>query len=496
VLSEQARRIRDILRAAPEESLSPLQLERIVRTIYQPSPVVFQPEEVDHLPVASHAGGILAPTEQLLWWNFIQSEPVHFFSTWYQEELSFLKQQRIDLLEPALQNAQLLWYRKHPLIMARKRALLVLPETVLGDTVAPHPLLGDMMAAFDDIERISCSVAEAEANPLLTKFFELPQHISLQQTDLGRPKPFLEIQQPERLTPRERESYSSLSSLFYYPYQWVFRYKLRLRKSSILSVVDDYTLRGNLAHRLFELLLREDIRKMDKQQIENWIDRQIYSLLTKEGSVLLMYGREPEKVSFINRLKYAAWSLVSLLNENNWHIAGLEATLEGHFLDIPIGGIADLVLERSEEKAIVDLKWSGTGRRTRMIKNEEDLQLVLYSYLLGKKASWPHTAYFIINQGQMIARNNEAFSQINPVSPEADTAEICQQILERMETTYTWRRQQLEEGMIEIRCEQTVEDLEEHYAQTDYSASLMDLLEMPAESARYDDYQTLINLLE
>ncbi|MFK7933356.1 MAG: hypothetical protein AB8G22_07590 [Saprospiraceae bacterium] len=42
VLSEQAKRIKELLETLPETQLSNLELERIVRTIYEPSPVQFQ----------------------------------------------------------------------------------------------------------------------------------------------------------------------------------------------------------------------------------------------------------------------------------------------------------------------------------------------------------------------------------------------------------------------------------------------------------------------
>ena len=46
-------------------------------------------------------------------------------------------------------------------------------------------------------------------------------------------------------------------------------------------------------------------------------------------------------------------------------------------------------------------------------------------------------------------------------------------------------------GKIEIRCEQTAEALDEYYG-----AELMELLEMRTGNAYFDDYGTLINLVE
>ena len=86
-------------------------------------------------------------------------------------------------------------------------------------------------------------------------------------------------------------------------------------------------------------------------------------------------------MSFIKKVKYAAWCLVNLIQKNGWRVVATEKDLEGKFLGIPVNGRADLVLEKDGEWAVIDLKWRGARRREETIKNEEDLQLVLYSQI-------------------------------------------------------------------------------------------------------------------
>ena len=129
---------------------------------------------------------------------------------------------------------------------------------------------------------------------------------------------------------RAEETFTSLDALFYYPYQWVFRHKVRLHKSSILSVVNDNALLGNLAHRFIELLLKEDILLWQKDQVEDWIDQKAPRLFAREAATLLMYGREPERLAFLNTIKYAAWSLVSSIQQNGWKVKGTEMEVPKH----------------------------------------------------------------------------------------------------------------------------------------------------------------------
>ena len=123
-----------------------------------------------------------------------------------------------------------------------------------------------------------------------------------------------------------------------------------------------------------------------------------------------------------------------------------------------------------------------------MIKNEEDLQLVLYSKLIDNDTTWSHTGYFILDKGTIIARNNQAFVNCEALQVDADHITINERILSKMHATYAWRKAQIDKGQIEIRTDQTQEDLEELYA-----GQLMNLLELKEGNAPFDDYRVLID---
>lgn len=502
VLSQQAKRVAELLNALPEQELSHLELERIVRTIYEPSPVVFQPQEAGSLPYVQHPGAFTGQVGEVWWWNFVQQEQPHFFSKWSKGERAWLAQNGVLPDTPEQENARQLWQQVRPVLVATDRLLLVLPESVDGTAVNPHPLFGDLQAAFSNLEDITQQLGGNEQ--AFAPHFTLPKYEPVPLRQLGRPAAFLQINRLGNMQ-RERESLTSLETLFYYPYQWFFRYKIRLNKSSILSVVPDNTLMGNLAHRVFEKLLKEDIHSMTKAEVENRVEQESRRLLAREGAVLLMYGREPDRVAFVNKLKFAAWSLITHIRDNGWRVVDTEKQLDGRF---PLGdeaspevrGIADLVLERAgptgaSELAVVDIKWRGSGWRESVIRNGEDLQLVLYARLASPENEWAHTAYFIVENGKMLARNARAFQNISPISPTDDHREVSERILAQMHSTWRWRMEQLAGGLVEVRCRQTLAAIEEAYGD-EHGAAMGDLLEMKGEDAKYDDYRVLINLID
>lgn len=491
VLAEQARRIVDLLYALPPsmDFLSSLELERIVRTIYEPAPITFEEQAVGHLPYAYQPATVIGPVKKLLWWNFIQAEPDHFFSRWYPVEIDFFKKENINLTSPTDENRLRLWQRSRPVHYTQDQLILCIPEKVNGSEVTTHPLFDELQAYTKTLAPVILDIAGETVPPAFSKLFQLPEKKSIPYRNLSRPQLFIQLENDELAQQNEQESFSSLNDLFYYPYQWVFKHKARLQTSSILSIVKDVTLRGNLSHRFFELLFKEDITKMKRADVAEWIETHAPDLLRKEGTVLLMYGREPEKIAFLNKVKFAAWSLVEMIQQNGWTVKGTELGMGGTFENIPIRGKADLVLERGDEIAVIDLKWRGSGWRSKLIKSEEDLQLVMYSRLLTEDDDWAHTAYFILENGKMISRNNLAFRQADAVSPDQDFKEVNQRIWEKMTRTYRWRLAQLSKGKIEVRTAQTADELDD-----EYGGELMELLEMQSGDAAFDDYRVLINV--
>lgn len=500
VLGEQAKRIVDLLYALPEseDHLSNLELERIVRTIYKPSPVSFTDTALGHQPFVYKSSAIVNSVDELVWWNFSSLEQEHFFSDWYDFELEYLNKLDIQLPTPKDENALLLWQRPRSILHTQGRVFLIIPEQVDGKEVFPHPLFDELKAAFKDLSSITYHINGASSKEhCLEPYFTIPAKEVLPYRQLGKPKPFIQTIKADRLAERPEETFTSLENLFYYPYQWVFRYKIKLRKSSILSIVKDVTLMGNLAHRFFELFFsQQQVETKTQGEVNAWVDAKAYPLLSREGAVLLLYGREPERIAFLNKVKYAIWSLLSMIKNNNWKVVDTELKIGGTFQGIPVKGKADLVLERGKERMVVDLKWRGASRRENMIRSEEDLQLVTYAKLLDASAQWAHTAYFIIEKGQAIARNNLAFQEIIGVKTEDHFTEINERIWQRMNATFQWRMQQLKSGLIEIRTQQTIDEIEETYAQQDVEQDLQSMLEMKNKDAPFDDYRTLINLVE
>jgi hypothetical protein len=498
-LRNQTDNLLQVLNALPpaDTFLSSLRLDRMVRTINEPAAIRFRSAEVGHLPYVHHTSGILRATSDLIWWNFVDSERSSSFSKWYPQERHYFSQIGVQLDTPAVENARLLWQRIQPFIKTQESIILVVPESIDGKEQVAHPLWGDLCAAFGEQSMQSITVdLEQQINiDFLNKCYKIPPYVELEPLSLASTEAFIQLQNLEHLN-YKTASYTSLDALLYYPYQWLFNYQTKFRKSAILSVTRDRRLMGNLAHSLFQTLfqtLKQSDVMWDKSTLSHWIDAHVPSLFDKEGAVLLMYGMEPERVGFINKIKQAAWALLSAIQNNGWTIAETELKVEGQMEEQAIKGFIDLVLVRGNEKLLVDLKWGGYNYRKEQLKNNTDLQLVIYSKLLADQTGWAHTAYFIIEKATILARNNLAFKEAEALANDQDFRAVHQHIWDTIIKTYRWRMRQIKQGKIEVRTNDTYEELE---AVIEEEETLLDLLEMKREGAKFDDFKVLINRIK
>ncbi|HND89620.1 MAG TPA: PD-(D/E)XK nuclease family protein, partial [Saprospiraceae bacterium] len=364
VLAEQARRIRDLLEALPEQRISFLELERIVRTIYEPSPAQYSPAEAGSFGYVHQPGAIAAPVDMLIWWNCLHTQGAPPPERWSAAERAFLEMQGLRLRTPRQESQWQLLRQQRPVLQTARRLVLVVPDYADGAEAVPNLLLGDIEAAFPEAKSLQYCLDEAADRERLAHIFALPAPAQVPVRSAARPRPHLLLSQPEALAESEYETPTSLETLFYYPHRWFFRQRLRMFRSALLAISADETLKGNLAHRFFEMLLvRDDLPALQRQAVYDWVEDEAPALLEREGATLLLYGREPERKAFLTKVKNAAWSLISLIRSNGWSVLHTELDLEGHFAQIPVRGKADLVLGRGEERAIVDLKWGGTNRR-------------------------------------------------------------------------------------------------------------------------------------
>jgi hypothetical protein len=491
VLVAQAARIVDLLDALPDERLTFLELEHVIRTVFEPTPVQITPESVAPYQISTEPGAVIDSAQTLIWWNFSDTSTTPKSDFWSAAERTLLAK---DGVFPDLStDAQMLdrSFQERPFHEVQQCVVLFLPYKVAGEDVVAHPLYMQLETLFTQWQDLVHHVDNQSDMQRLSAHFKLPKYQQYEVKPTLPPEPFISADKDLPVFDDNRdESFSMLEQLLYYPHQWFLRRQLMLMRARLLDIKSDSTLLGNLSHRFFEEILQHpDLQKFTKADIADWLEQNTRKIMEEEGATLLLYGREIELQLFLHTLRRSIQSFVQMLQNNGWRVKSVEHAYRGKVLDLPVHCRTDVILQKNDEMCILDLKWAGAGRRTDLVRNGEDIQLITYARALPPTEYWPHTGFYIISESKLIMRNREAFQEavIPGKLSEKTHAEIATEIFDRLEKTLAWRLEQVREGQIEVRTTDTHQALEDIYA-----SDLPDLLNLPRESGKYDPYLTLV----
>jgi ATP-dependent helicase/nuclease subunit B len=428
---------------------------------------------------ADSPAGVIEPVSTVIWWG-CDKERLPGLYPWSRSEQATLAAHGIKLLplDTQLEWQAGTWLR--PILSAKERLVLVLHDSVDSH----HPVFDQIVAVaegwlearVDEVMReptmlpLDCRLPEVQmvsqqAIPAKTRWWQLPDSVSLGVRDV--------------------ESYSSLEKFLYGPYQWVLNYKARVRPGALAELGDGSLLKGSLAHDLFERFFREheDIGSINAARAEQWAVLCLNDLIEKCGAVLLTPGRQAEKEDFIVTVTRALSELVMHLQSANVVQVSMEASYQGRFRGGEMQGMIDMhVTNASGATAVVDIKWGGLEYRRNTLKQSTYLQLAVYAQLSHQKEQqWPALGNFIIRDAQMLVLESDFFP--NAAIEKTTNGESLLEFWQRVETTWQWRRAQLDLGLVEV----TITDTE-----PDETSSPGEFgLPMPETFDKFDDYTVL-----
>jgi len=402
--------------------------------------------ECGHVPAGESPAAFVDDFDEVVWWDFAMPVlPAPY--PWTRSERAQLAARGVLLppLDDRLQYEARTWLR--PVLAAQKRIIFVMHY---GDE-EHHPL-------WDQLTTCAAGWVELDAERLVQDGGRIAS-LAVNSTAIDyRPLPgfkrWWKINNAGLLGKRGRESYSSLEMFVKHPYQWVLKYKARLEEGSLAALASGNLLKGSLVHRLVEIFFSEnaDWKKLGEKQIRRWLKTHIPALLEQEGAVLLGPGQSVERDVFTRTAGRALLALVQSLKEAGVKSVAVESRAAGNFVGGRLSGYIDLLLEDAGGREIVlDLKWGGYRYRMADLKNNTHLQLAVYAHLrkqMTKSPGWPAQAFFIIEEARVLAQDDGAFPAA--ILYPADSGETTADLWRRFETTWKWRRKQLDRGLIEV----------------------------------------------
>lgn len=457
--SAQAQRTLDALARDGQELIGRLQLERLLDQVTATGSLIPElPAELGHVHLCRTPGAVVEPNERLLWWHFAEPTlPARW--PWSQAELAELAANGARLLsaDARLQALSESWLQ--PVLAATRQVVFALPASAGGEAPRHHPLwdricsvTGNTVPVLDIGHVLTAQAASAELALRLSV---------VGRQELPRPVRWWQLQKPQLLAPRASESFSSLQAFVESPYQWVLKYKAGLYAGSLVRIDDGNRQKGNLFHRLFEKLFADenlDWRRADQPTVAGWVATRFELLLAEEGANFLLPGRLREKQEMAETAVRSAWALLEFLRQAKIVAVEMEKSVEGSFTGGALVGSIDLLVRNEKgEEAVVDLKWSGVKYRRQELQENRALQLAVYAYLRRKQNRWPAQAFYLLSECRLLAQDASFFPAAEVCAPD-DPNDSAASLWLAFEKTWKWRRQQLDQGRIEVTVQGTVVD--------------------------------------
>lgn len=349
-------------------------------------------------------GSVAGPARLVVWWGFDDSAPAISRLPLARAEREELQSLGVELTPPAQVAAAQARRWRRPLDQARERLLLVCPETdAAGEEAHPHPLWDDL------ISRVETSTTRRAAEQTLL-VSSLARAVPQRQREwLPLPAPRRAWTLPKgRVARRERESPSSVETLFGCPFQWVLRYAGRLYPPDSAQVEEGTSPRvlGELLHATMNRLFAGPHRNAEQAAAEAG------ALFDLEGprlvAALFLPGADAQRERVRRVAAQTAKTLYRLMADGKLTVMATEAERLAGGFGTTIGGRVDLVL--GSPSRILDLKWSGASRKRNALKAGTALQLAAYSFLEGgKDGVFPPVGYFVMDAQRLLTTEPRAF---------------------------------------------------------------------------------------
>ena len=436
-----------------EGALTRTEIDRLVAEWHKSASATTRfPGQVGSVTALASPAQLLAPQDHLIWWR---PAPTHTQrSPWTRSEL--------------------VWLSTRNVILPDETTLALAAET----TTARVVLLAGKSLTIYHVTQSAGGVTEQAG--ILTRLLtqcgasvivparELITTEAIPLRSLPPLRRWWDLKQPNLLPARGNESFSSVSKVIDSPADWVLNYHAKLSVGSIAGfrVKDDALRSGSILHAAAEeLFARPSLnwQAASESDIHQFLADIFLTLLASKAAHYLISGNEAARSRLLHTARQSLWHLIEILRYSDVTAITLEQVIEPvSFVGGRIGGRIDLVARRADGKAgVIDLKLGGKYSRSEELRNNRHLQLATYGHLMRQSEGIePATAFFILsNGGTLLTRNDTFFPNTVPTSPKRDTpAGDWQECWKEFEEIYQWRRQQLDQGRIEVPVPGTESD--------------------------------------
>jgi len=441
----QCAAVLDVLTELAKQGVTTVLPRQVEQLVAHATPAgATNPDAVAHVGCmrsASTPAACIEAADEVVWW--MPSTPaLPWPLPWSTAEMAALTALGVQLRNPARELISLASQWLRPLLAARKRFVLVCPPP----SAEVHPIRQLLKRLLPAIETSAIDLDTEMGSTLVGT-----TAVALTPQPLPVPLRFVQLPNPVQLADSP-QSFTTLNELFNDPALFILKRVAGLEPTSILTVDEDSRLLGVLAHRVFEKLFdHADALAWSNDDAVDWFRTEADALLLTEGAVLLMQGAGVSQQHFRRVCEGAIRSLLDHLRSAGATQVRTEVEFSGTLGAVPLVGKIDLLVTLSDKREVaLDMKWRSDNYYAGLLRSGEHLQLALYSSLIEQATGTAPAGlgYFILESAALYITDADIFpnAQVRR-TPEGVTVAT---LLGRAQATWTWRKGQLDAGIVEI----------------------------------------------
>jgi hypothetical protein len=292
---------------------------------------------------------------------------------------------------------------------AERRGLLSVAESLLAialpadEELRPHPIWlqvqGGLAAAKVenpvDLELVLTGVGGELA----------PWRIARETSPVLPPQPrrTMWMIAPGLLKDRTGTSATELSSRLACPLQWVLNYAAHLEPGDLVTLPDEFRMKGNFGHEMLSLVAGPGGEPLTPQAAENWVLAAFDGRLAADAAPLAQSSRLTEALRLKQELATSARVLAAALRAGGYRIVGFEVPVTGQAFGRDLTGSIDCLVRRADgEEAIIDFKYAGRNKYRLFLEEGRAIQLATYAYARRQGRRFPAVAYLILADGLLL----------------------------------------------------------------------------------------------
>lgn len=468
--------------------LTRLLLEQLIDEVMFSAETIFKPPEAGSIPVAGSGFSLADEAGEVIYWDCVRNETPGR-NAWLPSEKKWLGRNNVALVSPEFISERNFRSDAETLFRAKKIMLFV-PASSGGEGTETGNLYAILSGLCTNLHEAEfCMPGDEDKFGIETEEKEI-----LRLPDISA---YWKISNNKLITPRAYESYSSLEDLLYYPYAWVLNYAAKIKQGPSVNNINEIALKGSLAHRMMEKIIGNgDPAIVTDAQIAERMNSLFEEIVEREFAVFLLSGKRRELNYLRAQLEKTIPLFVRACRNNNWTSIAFEQILTGSLGSLPLKSRADVVLKKAGQSAVVDIKYFKAKHYTDNMTADRDIQLILYSGLLGPYPAMAHSTYFFVMTKKFHAKNDLAIRESEIEGEHGSLAEaVNRSVWDKLIRMSQYRLDEITgKGLVEVG-----ESMKSSELQITADPGYENMLGIPLDSGKkipkkYNDYLNLVKV--